>query len=563
MIYEDLNIESNYLLAKQANQACRLLHNQAHENDLWMWDQDWSSQQMKLKLTKKKSVTKSDSHQVPCDRKESTASSEYNILEQKFMHLFEKSVELPKITPFLAGYPAWYRDLCSKRNVDGWRPGPMSIGTGMKVCPKLLSLTWEGYPLHHIREHGWGFLVPFKNSNDNMTDAKVPLKALQQKCPIKYSNSTNVSNDPLVHNYDQFKTNIEDKLSLKQYPIKNKSDPKIRQYTKTGIWCDIEIDNSCWFFRLPHKDGDSLNVGNPLSRNFLIKITENVLAGDNAAAERIIKIARMLSYWRNNRDRIMNQLVVVCGSKYMPSPKQPAASIANGVTAAILPQVVTCGTLTRRAMEPTWMTASNAQIERVGSELRTMIQAPKGYRIVGADVDSQELWIASLLGDAGEAKIHGVTPLGWMTLNGTKTDATDMHSVTAKAVGISRDHAKILNYARIYGAGHQFASRLLKQYNPTISENEAKSKAIKIFAMTKGKKLFYPRDALLYDLEYRGYSKYEAQQMAARHRKPINELFNNSRWSGGTESAMFNQLEQIATKEQPRTPFLNVSNIFI
>lgn len=29
-----------------------------------------------------------------------------------------------------------------------------------------------------------------------------------------------------------------------------------------------------------------------------------------------------------------------------------------------------------------------------------------------------------------------------MTLNGTKSNATDMHSITAKAVGISRDHAK-------------------------------------------------------------------------------------------------------------------------
>lgn len=65
---------------------------------------------------------------------------------------------------------------------------------------------------------------------------------------------------------------------------------------------------------------------------------------------------------------------------------------------AIIPQVVVCGTLTRRAMEPTWMTASNAHSERVGSELRSLVQAPPGYKIVGADVDSQELWIASVLG---------------------------------------------------------------------------------------------------------------------------------------------------------------------
>lgn len=42
-----------------------------------------------------------------------------------------------------------------------------------------------------------------------------------------------------------------------------------------------------------------------------------------------------------------------------------------------------------RASEPTWMTASNAHKERIGSELRAMVQAPPGYKFVGADVDSQ------------------------------------------------------------------------------------------------------------------------------------------------------------------------------
>jgi hypothetical protein len=44
------------------------------------------------------------------------------------------------------------------------------------------------------------------------------------------------------------------------------------------------------------------------------------------------------------------------------------------------------------------LTASNAYEDRSGSELKAMIQAPSGYKFVGADVDSQELWIASLFG---------------------------------------------------------------------------------------------------------------------------------------------------------------------
>lgn len=47
------------------------------------------------------------------------------------------------------------------------------------------------------------------------------------------------------------------------------------------------------------------------------------------------------------------------------------------------------------------------QEDRIGSELKSMIQAPTGYRFVGADVDSQELWIAAILGDSNFARTHG------------------------------------------------------------------------------------------------------------------------------------------------------------
>jgi len=36
-----------------------------------------------------------------------------------------------------------------------------------------------------------------------------------------------------------------------------------------------------------------------------------------------------------------------------------------------------------------------------------MVQSPIGYHFVGADVDSQELWIAAVLGDKNFQGIHG------------------------------------------------------------------------------------------------------------------------------------------------------------
>ena len=49
----------------------------------------------------------------------------------------------------------------------------------------------------------------------------------------------------------------------------------------------------------------------------------------------------------------------------------------------------------------------SSQENRVGSELKAMVRAPPGYHVVGADVDSQELWIASILGDTQFSGIHG------------------------------------------------------------------------------------------------------------------------------------------------------------
>lgn len=43
-----------------------------------------------------------------------------------------------------------------------------------------------------------------------------------------------------------------------------------------------------------------------------------------------------------------------------------------------------------------------------------MVQVPPGYSLVGADVDSQELWIAAVLGEAHFAGMHGELGLCWL-----------------------------------------------------------------------------------------------------------------------------------------------------
>ncbi|XP_039436340.1 DNA polymerase subunit gamma-1, mitochondrial [Culex pipiens pallens] len=557
LAYEDLDIEAKHLLAQRADAACRLLHDAEFRKDLWLWDQDWSVQELKLKAAKKvgRKKKKGEVGEISDEAGGSVDEQvdEEDALAAKFQYLYETKALLPVRRPLLPGYPAWYRNLCSKPTTEDWSPGPTEIGTGMQIAPKLLRLCWEGYPLHYIRGQGWGFLVPHKYRRDEEDEdgGQIPLEQLVAACPVLEINPA-ASADESSEALEGLWRDVEATISRKDYYRKLKQDGNKNVYKGTGIWCNLDLEECCYFLKLPHKDGPSHRVGNPLSKDFLNKFSENVLAGDGKTAERVVEIARMLSYWRNNRDRITGQLVGWLGKESLPRELRDEEMEFG----AIIPQVVVCGTLTRRAMEPTWMTASNAQRERIGSELRAMVQAPRGFKLVGADVDSQELWIASVLGDGHAAAIHGATPLGWMTLSGTKAAKTDMHSVTAQAVGISRDHAKVINYARIYGAGQNFAERLLKQFNPTFSDAEARSKAIKMFALTKGKKFYYLKEEFRDELPEKPYSAYEALKTAKICNKPVTEIFERARWEGGTESAMFNRLEEIADSPTPVTPFL-------
>ena len=43
---------------------------------------------------------------------------------------------------------------------------------------------------------------------------------------------------------------------------------------------------------------------------------------------------------------------------------------------------------------------------------------------------------------------------------------------------------------QLTGAGQNFAERLLKQFNPTMTISEAKSKAAKMFTTTKGRRVY-------------------------------------------------------------------------
>lgn len=360
------------------------------------------------------------------------------------------------------GMPKWYKDLFPTSTAE------LALTVRTRIAPLLLRLSWDGYPLVWSDKYGWTFKVPRSSAF---------LYAAKAVTNCEMSDEKNLS---------------------------------------------IRDDAQHHYFKLPHKDGPQARCASPLAKGYLQYFESGVLSSEFSYAKEALEMNASCSYWISARDRIRSQFVVYEGEAAGVKQSDSQSSAGRGY---ILPQIIPMGTITRRAVENTWLTASNAKANRVGSELKSMIKAPPGYCFVGADVDSQELWIASLVGDA-QFRIHGGNAIGFMTLEGTKAAGTDLHSKTAKILGISRNDAKVFNYGRIYGAGLQFASTLLRQFNPNITEKETRDIATRLYKATKGTKTT---------------------------RKMISE---RPFWRGGTESFVFNRLEEFAEQERPRTPVL-------
>ncbi|TPX70936.1 DNA-directed DNA polymerase [Spizellomyces sp. 'palustris'] len=348
--------------------------------------------------------------------------------------------------------------------------GKLRITLSKRVTPYLLRLQWKQHPVYRTKGFGWTYYMP--------------------KPKLLTAPALTFSQDPSEKTYDSRASN--------------------------------DIENV--YYRIPHPDGEGKNCGSPLSKSFISAFEDGTLTSQYKAAKHILERNAQCTYWASAKQRVGHQFIV--WDNEIGNNVEATAEKEHGV---ILPQSLAMGTITRRAVESTWMTAANAKKNRIGSELKSQVQAPVGYKILGADVDSEELWIASLFGDA-QFRIHGATAISFMTLQGTKKAGTDLHTVTGRILGISRDQAKVFNYSRIYGAGTNYAVQLLLKHSPGIARDDAIAKVKELYRKTKGQRQTCPH--------------------------PWKEKQQLTFWYGGSESYMFNKLEGVALDMTPQTPVL-------
>ncbi|KDN36329.1 hypothetical protein K437DRAFT_271157 [Tilletiaria anomala UBC 951] len=390
-------------------------------------------------------------------------------------------------------WPKWYWDLFKSAT------GQLELTIRSKVAPTLLNVSWRGRPLFHSREHGWVYRVDPEISQDNDFTTR-------QK-PVEFTQKADAA------------------LKLLTGPQEHVINSRGRETNEL-----VSDPTRPTFFKVPHSAGDEANVGSPFAKSFITFFEDGTLRSEHPseegrlASKAALDMNAQCSYWISARDRVKRQMVVWDGQcRVAMGAKDETSSVQLGM---ILPQVIQMGTVTRRAIEKTWLTASNAKKNRVGSELKSMVKAPLGWSIVGADVDSEELWICSVMGDA-QFGVHGATAVGWMTLEGTKAQGTDLHSKTASILGTSRNQAKVFNYSRIYGAGIRHATQLMLKANPSMPIEEAMRLSKQLYTATKGQNTH------------------------------STDYFGSKFWYGGSESYVFNKLESIAISDRPRTPALD------
>lgn len=131
--------------------------------------------------------------------------------------------------------------------------------------------------------------------------------------------------------------------------------------------------------------------------------------------------------------------------------------------------VNTIGTATSRCSH---FAPNMAQVSKKDPRMRQVWLPDDGHVLVGCDADGLELvCLAHYLGMFDDGRYADII------LNGDKAAKTDAHSMTAKLVGISRDAAKGVIYALIYGCSDKKLAEMLKAAgSPIKSGKEARKK---------------------------------------------------------------------------------------
>jgi DNA polymerase gamma 1 len=267
---------------------------------------------------------------------------------------------------------------------------------------------------------------------------------------------------------------ITTKANVSHLLLKLKWEESPIMLTKSKGWCYHSEEGR--LEKIPHPKGNDDNVGVLLSKDFLVDMENGRLSSDLPEAKRALDIANATSYWTSVRKRVHDRIFLDVKNPHGESWYM------------MMPEIIAHGTVTRRTVESLMVTMCSTKPHRIGTELKTRIQCPPGWKIVGADFDGQELQIASIYADAWEGGFIGASPMAHTVLSGAKEKGTDAHTKLAKAINTNRDVAKGVGFAMLYGAGVRTIANTIKKTYKDRGATELRQFGNRALAFKKGQK---------------------------------------------------------------------------
>lgn len=311
--------------------------------------------------------------------------------------------------------------------------------------------------------------------------------------------------------------------------------------------------------KIPHPKGTGENCGGVLSKEFIVDMEVGRLSSKLPEAKRALEIAVGVSYWTSVRKRVMNRICL------------PAENPHGKDSLVTLPEILCHGTVTRRTVEPLFATMCSTKPNRIGTELKTRVKAPEGWKIVGADFDSQEMSIASIYSDCWEGGYVGCSPFGYNVLSGSKESGTDPHTALAKAILPELYEGLVWDKEIGVCAVERSLDEELEDKSP-ITTSDGKTahfkggKWLTPISKDRDSELKKARDlskvvgfTTLYGGAARAIQTYirkvypekteaEVAKFAETALKKKKGILNNGIYKGGSDSGCFNYMEKIAMK---------------
>lgn len=260
--------------------------------------------------------------------------------------------------------------------------------------------------------------------------------------------------------------------------------------------------------KLPHKK-EGANVGSIINQDFQ-QYLGNKLTFKEPLASDLMELTHSVCYWMSARGRIEQV-------KYYYHDLTPWTYLDQAPN----------HTITGRAHSDTWSTVpKEPDPKKIGSEVKSLIQPPPGYKWIAFDQNAQEARIAAALNDA-EIGWSCSSPLSWITYTGDKSKGTDIHTISRDAIkeslpdaNIHRKGAKNCNYASFYFSGVKTNASTIRTMDPAnITMDRAMVASKKMLDTLRGRKV-------------------------------------GDRYIGGIASGYFNAILDIINQPNPRTPLL-------